>query len=52
MSAPDPTAVAPFRYTVIAPLVTRTLTYGEQRALLRDLVADHVEHAVAEWREP
>ena len=39
MSAPDPTAVAPFRYTVIAPLVTRTLTYGEQRALLRDLVA-------------
>lgn len=39
MSAPDPTAVAQFRYTVIAPLVTRTLTYGEQRALLRDLVA-------------
>lgn len=39
MSAPDPTAVAPFRYTVMAPLVTRTLTYGEQRALLRDLVA-------------
>lgn len=39
MSAIDPTAVARFRYTVIAPLVTRTLAYGEHNALLREIVA-------------
>ncbi len=39
MSATDPTAVARFRYTVIAPLVTRTLAYGGHNALLREIVA-------------
>ena len=31
--------VAPLRYTVIAPIVSRTLAFGEQRALIAEQVA-------------
>jgi hypothetical protein len=40
-----PEAVAQFRYTVIAPLVSRTLAFGEQRALLE-------EQAAKVWTSP
>ncbi len=36
---PPPEVVAPLRYTVIAPIVSRTLAFGEQRALIAQPVA-------------
>lgn len=36
-SHPTPEAIAAFRYQVIAPLVSRPLSYGEQRAVIRTL---------------
>ena len=36
-----PEVVAQFRYTVIAPLVVRSLAYGEQRAVIQQQAAQH-----------